>query len=215
MVVRGLLLLTLAGPVWAQNPQMVQLRDLVRTTLSQAPPLESDRQAIVARLELLTIQADNLARGGGDWNVFFRFYQETQAVMATSGPLPGTLAGNWAQIQDLVSNIARQQGRSIGIVGEAYQPGTQVLASSGAFKTALQAAQRLESALGPPPPGADSRYLNAKAQLEALRNHLQNPKNLAQIIQDRRRFQVIRSALQLSPARFAELDQALDQLPAP
>ena len=212
---RGLLLLALTCPVWAQNPQMGQLRDLIRTTLSQAPPLEAERQPVVARLELLTIQADNLARGSGDWNVFFRFYQETQAVMANSGPLPGSLAGNWNQIQDMVSNIARQQGRAIGIVGQAYQPGAQATVSPSVLQNALQAAQRLESSLGPPPPGSDSRYQQAKAQLEALRTHLQNPKNLAQIVHDRRRFQVIRSALQLAPARFVELDQALDQLPAP
>lgn len=215
MVLRALLLLALTCSVWAQNPQMVQLRDLIRTTLSQAPPLEADRQPIVARLELLTIQADNLARGGGDWNVFFRFYQETQAVVANSGPLPGTLAGNWAQIQDLVSNIARQQGRSIGIVGEAYRPGTQAVVPPEVLQRALQAAQNLESSLGPPPPGSDSRYKQAKAQLEALRTHLRDPVNLAQVVQDRRRFQVLRSALQLAPARFAELDQALDQIPAP
>ena len=124
MVLRFLLLLILSCGEAAQgNPQMAQLRQLIQTALQQAPPLDADRQPIIARLELLTIQADNLARGGGDWNTFFRFYQETQAVIARSGPLPGSLGANWTQIQQAVSDIGRQQGRSLGIVGQAYVAG--------------------------------------------------------------------------------------------
>lgn len=215
MVLRILLLLALSAPLWAQpQAQLSQLRDLIRNTISQAPPLEQERQPIIARLELLTVQADNLARGQGDWNNFFRFYQETQTVISRSGALPGTLAGNWTQIQSLVSDIARGQGRSIGIVGLAYIPG-EVAPSLPAdvVQRALAAAQQLESSLGPEPAGAEARYRQARSALTALRKHLQTGTNLGQIVHDRRYFQVVRSALQLAPARFWELDQALDLLP--
>lgn len=211
------MLLALAGPLWAQpqaHPQLSQLRDMIHNTIAQAPPLEQERQPVIARLELLTVQADNLSKGGGDWNVFFRFYQETQVVISRSGALPGTLAANWTQIQALVSDIARQQGRSIGIVGLAYNPGEAALAPNQSLQRAAQLAQQLESSLGPEPSGADSRYAQARAALSALRKHLQSGKNLEQVVHDRRYFQVIRSALQLPPARFWELDQALDQIPA-
>lgn len=219
MVLRFLLLLVLSCGVAAQgNPQMAQLRQLIQTALQQAPPLDADRQPIIARLELLTIQADNLARGGGDWNTFFRFYQETQAVIARSGPLPGSLGANWTQIQQAVSDIGRQQGRSLGIVGQAYVAGDAARISPETLQRALAAIQAIESAVGPPP-AESARYQQARAQLTALRTHLQSaldhPKSVSQLVQDRRRFQVIRSALQLPPARFFELDQALDLLPTP
>jgi hypothetical protein len=215
LVLRVLLFLALSGLLWAQpQVQLGQLRDLIRNTISQAPPLEPERQPIIARLELLTVQADNLARGEGDWNNFFRFYQETQIVIARSGALPGTLAGNWTQIQNLVSDIARGQGRSIGIVGLAYNPGESgPTLPPEVIGRALAAARQLEDSLGPEPAGADSRYHQARNALAALRKHLQSGSNLGQIVHDRRYFQVIRSALQLPPARFWELDQALDLLP--
>ncbi|MFN8608367.1 MAG: hypothetical protein U0931_12595 [Vulcanimicrobiota bacterium] len=216
MVVRFLFWLVLSAPLWAQpagNAQMGQLRDLIHNTIAQAPPLEPERQSIIARLELLTVQADNLARGGGDWNVFFRFYQETQIVLSRSGALPGTLAGNWTQIQSLVSDIARQQGRAIGIVGLAYSPAEGPGPASQAVQRAAALAQQLEASLGPEPGGAEARYRRAREALSVLRKHLQSARNIAQIVHDRRYFQVIRSALQLPPARFWELDQALDQLP--
>lgn len=198
---------------------MAQLRQLIQTALQQAPPVDADRQPIIARLELLTIQADNLSRGGGDWNTFFRFYQETQAVIARSGPLPGALGANWTQIQQAVSDIGRAQGRSLGIVGQAYVAADAVRLSPEVVQRALAAIQAIESSLNGPPPPQGERFQQARAQLTALRTHLQSalehPKSLSQIVHDRRRFQVIRSALQLAPARFAELDQALDQLPLP
>ncbi|MBX3169879.1 MAG: hypothetical protein KF760_20920 [Candidatus Eremiobacteraeota bacterium] len=199
---------------------MAQLRQLIQNALQQAPPLDPDRQPVIARLELLTIQADNLSRGAGDWNVFFRFYQETQAVIARSGPLPGSLGANWTQIQQAVSDIGRQQGRSLGIVGQAYAATDSLHLSPELVQRAMAAVQAIESSLGPAPGGAEGkRFQQARAQLAALRTHLQSalshPKSLGQILHDRRRFQVIRSALQLPPARFSELDQALDQLPDP
>lgn len=199
---------------------MAQLRQLIQNALQQAPPMDADRQPIIARLELLTIQADNLSRGAGDWNTFFRFYQETQTVIARSGPLPGTLGANWTQIQQTVSDIGRAQGRSLGIVGQAYVAQDAVRLSPEVVQRALAAVQGIESALGPVPAGAEkTRFQQARAQLTALRTHLQSalkhPKSLGQLIQDRRRFQAIRSALQLPPIRFSELDQALDQLPNP
>lgn len=193
---------------------MGQLRQLIQTTLQQAPPMDADKQPIIARLELLTIQADNLSRGGGDWNTFFRFYQETQAVIARSGPLPGSLGANWTQIQQAVSDIGRSQGRSLGIVGQAYAAADTQRLSAEVVQRALTAIQGIESALQPV---NDQRYQQARTQLTALKTHLQSaldrPKSLGQIVHDRRRFQVIRSALQLPPARFSELDAALDQLP--
>ncbi|MBS2039607.1 hypothetical protein JST97_31765 [bacterium] len=216
MVLRFLLLLALTGPLWAQpqgNPQMGQLRDLIHNTIAQAPPLDQERQPVIARLELLTVQADQLSKGGGDWNVFFRFYQETQIVISRSGALPGTLASNWTQIQSLVSDIARQQGRSIGIVGLAYSPGQTQAVPNLAVQRAAQLAQQLEASLGPEPAGADTRYRQARSALSSLRKHLQSGKSLEQIVHDRRFFQVVRSALELPQGRFAELDQALDQLP--
>ncbi len=215
MVLKFVILLALCSGVWAQgNPQMGQLRQLIQTTLQQAPPMDADKQPIIARLELLTIQADNLSRGGGDWNTFFRFYQETQAVIARSGPLPGSLGANWTQIQQAVSDIGRSQGRSLGIVGQAYAAADTQRLSAEVVQRALTAIQGIESALQPV---NDQRYQQARTQLTALKTHLQSaldrPKSLGQIVHDRRRFQVIRSALQLPPARFSELDAALDQLP--
>jgi len=209
------LLVALSCGVLAQgNPQMAQLRQLIQTALQQAPPMDADKQPIIARLELLTIQADNLSRGAGDWNTFFRFYQETQAVIARSGPLPGSLGANWTQIQQAVSDIGRAQGRSLGIVGQAYAAADTQRLSPEVVQRALTAIQGIESALQPV---TDQRYQQALAQLRALKTHLQSaldhPKSLGQIVHDRRRFQVIRSALQLPPARFSELDAALDQLP--
>lgn len=199
---------------------MAQLRQLIQNALQQAPPLDPDRQPVIARLELLTIQADNLSRGSGDWNTFFRFYQETQAVIARAGPLPGTLGANWTQIQQTVSDIGRGQGRSLGIVGQAYVAPDALQLSPEVVQRALTAVQAIESSLGPVPGGAEGvRFQQARAQLTALRTHLQSalsrPKSLGQLLHDRRRFQVIRNALQLPPARFFELDQALDQLPNP
>ena len=195
---------------------MAQLRQLIQTTLQQAPPLEPDRQPVIARLELLTIQADNLSRGDGDWNTFFRFFQETQAVIARSGPLPGSLGANWTQIQQSVSDIARLQGRSIGITGQASAPTDATTLSPEILQRALNAIQTLEASLQPV---NDARYQQALAQLRALKTHLQSaqnhPKSLGQIVHDRRRFQVIRSALQLPPGKFAELDQALEQIDSP
>ena len=219
MDLRAALLLLLSCAVLAQgNPQMAQLRQLIQTALQQAPPMDADKQPIIARLELLTIQADNLSRGGGDWNTFFRFYQETQTVIARSGPLPGSLGANWTQIQQAVSNIARAQGRSLGIVGQAYAAADTQRLSPEIVQRALGALQSIESGLGPAPTGPEGqRYQQALAQLRALKTHLQSaldrPKSLGQLVHDRRRFQVIRSALQLPPARFSELDAALDQLP--
>lgn len=215
------MLLVLSCGVLAQgNPQMVQLRQLIQNALQQAPPVDADRQPIIARLELLTIQADNLSRGGGDWNTFFRFYQETQTVIARSGPLPGTLGASWTQIQQAVSDIGRQQGRSLGIVGQAYVAADAQQLSPELVQRALAAVQSIESSLGAAPGGTEAaRFQQARAQLTALRTHLQSalskPKSLGQIVNDRRRLQVVRNALQLPPARFAELDQALDQLPNP
>lgn len=199
---------------------MAQLRQLIQNALQQAPPMDADRQPVIARLELLTIQADNLSRGAGDWNTFFRFYQETQTVIARSGPLPGSLGANWTQIQQSVADIGRAQGRSLGIVGQAYLASDAVQLSPEVVQRALAAVQAIESTLGAAPGGAEgARFQQARAQLTALRNHLQSalsrPKSVGQLIHDRRRFQVIRSALQLPPARFSELDQALDQLPNP
>ena len=139
-------------------------------------------------------------------------------MIARSGPLPGSLGANWTQIQQAVSDIGRQQGRSLGIVGQAYVAGDAARISPETLQRALAAIQAIESAVGPPP-AESARYQQARAQLTALRTHLQSaldhPKSVGQLVQDRRRFQVIRSALQLPPARFFELDQALDLLPTP
>lgn len=216
MVLRALLWLSLATLAWAQpqgNPQMAQVRQLIQNALQQAPPLEAERQPVIARLELLTIQADNLSKGSGDWNTFFRFYQETQTVIARSGPLPGSLGANWTAIQQAISDVARQQGRSLGVVGQAGAPSDATSFSPQVVQRALSAIQTIEASLQPV---NDPRYQQALAQLKALKTHLQSaqnhPKSLSQLVHDRRRFQVIRNALQLPPGKFAELDQALDQV---
>jgi hypothetical protein len=185
---------------------------VLQQATQEATRLSPEGQLLTARFDILRVQADKLLRRQGNWDEFLRFYQTTQLQAARLGPLPAAVQAPWSQIQALMADIARQRGQSIPPLGG---PASQDLPFAEAVKRALTAVQDLEATLPPPPAGGDgARYQQARADLGSLRQSLQAGR-AAQIVRDRRRLQLSRSALQLPQTRFWTLDQALDLVPVP
>lgn len=167
---------------------------------------------MLARFELLQVQSEQLQRGRGDWETFFRFYQVTQQQASRLAPFPSHLQQNWDRVQSLMQQVARSRGRELSPVPTARSAGAAPNPSG-----ALQQVRQLESGLGSMPEAADpGRYQEARAHLTGLRRSLEaaaqapTPQNLKEVVRYRRLLQLSRSALQLNPARFWELDLALD-----
>ncbi|MBT9586430.1 hypothetical protein IV102_24010 [bacterium] len=199
---------------WAQQPELRQLNQVLQHAAGQSASLDSDRQILIARFALLQNQAEALLQGGGDWEPFFRFYQVTQQQVSRLSPLPPAVAGPWSQIQTLMLEIGRKKGQSLPPLSSitAEKATTAVLPAT--LSQAARALDKIELSLNGPPPGCDlARYQEARDNLAALRQSLQSGK-ATQIARQRRRFQLSRSALQMPAARFWELDQALDEIPA-
>lgn len=222
-----LLVLLLATLGLAQSADMQQLQDL-RSALQQARGqsggLEAERQTLLARFELLEVQAAGLQSGQGDWDTFFRFY-ETTAEVADSRPLPGPLQGGWGRIQALMKDLARRHGRTLVEVAPTQAaPSGSVAVGPEMFRRALQALVQIQQRLAGPPPGGNAqRYEQARQQLAQLGQDLQTGMEMlqqgrglpgyAQLLRDRRRYWLTRSALELPANAFWELDQLLDQMP--
>ncbi len=213
-----LCLLWLCQPgAWAQQSELRDLNQVLQRAAGQSASLDSDQQILIARFALLQNQAEGLLQGRGDWDTFFRFYTVTQQQVSRLSPLPPAVAGPWNQIQSLMTEIGRHKGQSIPPLQtpNATQPeiATSVVLPE-TLRRAAGALDKIERSLGGPPAGCDlPRYQEARATLTALRQSLQSGK-AAQIVRQRRKFQLTRSALQLPASRFWELDQALDMVAA-
>lgn len=202
---------------WAQQSELRDLNQVLQRAAGQSASLDSERQILIARFALLQNQAEGLLQGRGDWDTFFRFYAVTQQQVSRLSPLPPAVADPWSQIQRLMAEIGRQKGQSLPPlqIPNATPPETATsVVSPETLRRAAAALDKIESSLNGPPAGCDlSRYQEARANLTALRQSLQSGKT-AQIVRQRRKVQLTRSALQLPAARFWELDQALDMVPA-
>jgi len=197
--------------VTAQPPPLQELSQSLAQARHQAAGVNPEQMLLLSRFELLQVQSEQLQRGTGDWETFFRFYQVTQQQASRLAPLPSPLQQNWERIQTLMSQVGQSRGRALAPVG-AVRGGL-----SPDPIQALQRVRQLESSLGAMPEGAEKgRYQEARAHLTGLRRSLESaartptPQILKEIVRYRRLLQVSRSSLQLNPERFWDLDQALD-----
>lgn len=213
----------LATVVSAQTPVLEQLRGRLQQALKQSTSLASERQVVAARLEIMKSQVDSLLAGGDDLDGLFRFYETTQA-QAAAGPLPASLQVSWVEVQRLMSQLARDTGRPVPAVVSGGEVPSELAAQP--LREALDAALAVEAVLGSAPPGSDPvRFARARQALIGLRAEVQRtlqavqagerrPAAYAGVIRERRRWYVLRGALQLPSARVLPLDQALEKLPA-
>lgn len=218
---RLLLCLLLSLAAAAQEPTLQHLATTLQQALKQSAGLGAERQVFAARLEIMKAQTEQLLAGDGDLDLYFRFYAATQA-QAAAGPLPAPLQASWGQVQALMAQLARESNRP---VPPAVNTAGDEALTAEKLEHAAQAAANAEAALGPVPPGLDrARYEEARQVLSALRNELQRaldelrrgdkrPASYPAVLRQRRRWLVLRSALQLPSSRSLPLDQALERLP--
>lgn len=194
---------------WCQTESTLQeLSRTLQQAQQQGAGLDEARQVLIPRFELLQVQSQQLLSGTGDWEVFFRFFEVTR--QQTQGrPLPANLQPSWNRIEALMAQLAQQRGQQLA-GPSATGPGDtkQLLAA------ALQGVLQIEGRLQAKP---TSHFNAARRQLGELRNALQRSQNdsasYRSVIQERQRFYLMRSGLELDPKDFWNLDQVLEKLP--
>lgn len=187
------------------------LQELSRTlqqAQQQSGGLDEARQVLIPRFELLQVQSQQLLSGTGDWDVFFRFFEVTR--QQTQGrPLPANLQPSWNRIEVLMAQLAQQRGQQL-----SGQPAAIPVDTPQLLGAALQGVLQVEGRLQAKP---TAHFNAARQQLAELRNALQRSQNqiasYGSVIQERQRFYLMRSGLEMDPKEFWNLDQILEKLP--